>query len=212
MALVFVLLALALSWTVMLLFGGLDLDRAILTLLYAGDRPQVAAAARIVTQLGSAEVLIPLTLAGAAWLVFRRRFKSAATLVVASFGGRLLVEFQKDWMMRLRPADHRHLVEAQSYAFPSGHSANSAIVYLMLALLLTTSYPRRMIAVWAAAWLAVLVGASRVALGVHWPTDVIGGWSFALFWTLLLLRLTGHEVGDGTPRAVRHSSREGDRT
>ncbi|HEX8217250.1 MAG TPA: phosphatase PAP2 family protein, partial [Allosphingosinicella sp.] len=120
-----------------------------------------------------------------------------------------LVDLQKVQSARLRPVAHEHLVEVQTLSFPSGHAANSVMVYLSLALLLTATYPRRSLAVWAAVWLSILIGISRLVLGVHWPTDVIAGWAFGLFWTLLLLRLAGHDLGDGTPRALRHSSREG---
>ena len=209
----FVLFSLVLAWIVMLLFGGMDLDRGLLTILYAGDgRPEIATAARILTELGGAMVLVPLTIAGAAMLLVRRRFKSAGIIVGLTFSGRFLVDLQKIQTARLRPEEHEHLVAVQTLAFPSGHAANSTMVYLSLALLLTSTVPRRALAVWAAVWLVVLIGASRVVLGVHWPTDVIAGWAFGLFWTLLLLRLSGHDLGDGTPRAVRHSAPEGDRT
>lgn len=206
-----VLFALAVAWTVMLLFGGMDLDRGLLAALYVGDKPPaLVTAARILTELGGHRVLVPLTVAGAALLLFRRRLRSAADLLVISLGGRALVELQKMQSARLRPVAHEHLVEVQTLSFPSGHAANSTIVYLTLALLLTGTWPRRSLAVWAAVWLSILIGVSRLVLGVHWPSDVIAGWAFGLFWTLLLLRLTGHDLGDGRPRAVRHSSREGE--
>ena len=209
----FVLFSLVLAWAVMLLFGGMDLDRGLLTILYAGDgRAEIAGAARILTEFGGVMVLVPLTIAGAAMLLVRRSFRSAALLVGLTLSGRLLVELQKIQTARLRPEEHEHLVAVQTLAFPSGHAANSTMVYLSMAFLLTSTYPRRSLAVWGAVWLVVLIGASRVVLGVHWPTDVIAGWAFGLFWTLLLLRLSGHDVGDGTPRALRHSAPEGDRT
>ena len=200
----FVLFALAVAWAIMLLFGGMDLDRGMLALLYAGDRPNFATAARILTELGGHRVLLPLTVAAAGLLLFRRRFMTAAVLVGLTVSGRFLVEFQKFQTARVRPDPEGHLVAVQSLSFPSGHAANATIVYLSLAFLLTADYPRRALAVWGAVWLAVLIGASRVVLGVHWPTDVIAGWAFGLFWTLLGLRLTGHDIGDGTRRSVPH--------
>jgi undecaprenyl-diphosphatase len=206
----FVLFALAVAWAVMLLFGGLDMDRALLLLFHAGERPEVRRAAHVLTELGGYKVLMPLSAVGALWLAWKRRLRPAILLLAITISGRLFVEFQKVQLGRLRPQENGHLVEVHSLSFPSAHAANSTLVYLSLALLLTSAFPRRAWAIWAAAWLAILIGASRVVLGVHWPSDVIAGWAFGLFWTLLLLRLAGHDVGDGTPRALRHSSREGE--
>jgi undecaprenyl-diphosphatase len=207
----FVFFALIVAWAAMLLFGGLDLDRALLSLLHGGNRSsEFVLGARVATALGSTEILIPLSLAAAAWLVAQRRIKSAAILILATTGGRLLVELQKAQTARIRPAEQPQLVEVHNLSFPSGHAANATIVFLALAFLLTATYPRRALAVWAAVWLSILVGVSRLVLGVHWPSDVIAGWAFGLFWTLLLLRLTGHDLGDGTPRVLRHSSSEGE--
>ena len=105
---------------------------------------------------------------------------------------------QKDWAGRLRPEDQQHLVAAQSYAFPSGHAANATLVWLCLALLLPRGPRARLAAIWAAVWLALAVGLSRIMLGVHWPSDVIAGWAFGLFWALLLLRLSGRPLAEGT--------------
>jgi undecaprenyl-diphosphatase len=203
-----VLFALAVAWAVMLLFGGLDLDRALLLFFHAGKQPQVAASARVLTELGGYLFLMPLTAAGALFLAWKRRFRAAVLLLVVTISGRLLVEFQKVQLGRIRPQENTHLVDVHSLSFPSAHAANSAMVYLSLALLLTSAWPRRAVALWAAAWLAILIGTSRIVLGVHWPSDVIAGWAFGLFWTILLLRLAGHDLSDGTPRPPRHSSPE----
>lgn len=192
----FVLAGLVLAWAVMLLFGGLEFDRGLLLFFYAGDQPRLAAAARIVTELGGAAILLPVTAAGAVWLAIRREWKAVLLLLVVTLSGRILVDVQKNWAGRLRPADEQHLVAAQSFAFPSGHAANSTLVWLCLALLLARSPRARAPAIWAAVWLALLVGLSRVVLGVHWPSDVIGGWALGLFWILLLLRLSGHPLGE----------------
>lgn len=192
----FVLAGLVLAWAVMLLFGGMELDRGLILLLYAGDRPVFADIARIVTALGDGAVVLPAAALGAVILMLRRDWRGAALILGITLSGRLLVELMKGWTHRLRPEDHQHLAAAQSYAFPSGHAANATMVWLTLALLLPRGNRARALAIWGAVWLALAVGASRVILGVHWPSDVIAGWALGLFWTLLLLRLSGHPLGE----------------
>lgn len=190
----FVLAALVLAWAVMLLFGGMEFDRGLLLFFYAGGAPRLAAAARLVTELGSAPVLLGASLLGLAVLLVRRDLKGAVLLAAITLSGRVLIDLQKGWFHHLRPEDQPHLVATQSYAFPSGHAGNATLVCLCLALLLPSARRARMLAIWGAVWLALLVGLSRVMLGVHWPSDVIGGWAFGLFWTLAILRLAGHPV------------------
>ena len=203
------LIGLGLAWAVMLLFGGMEFDRGLLLLAYAGDQPQAARAARWLTELGGLPALAVLTGFGAGWLLVRREWRSAALLVGISLSGRLLVSLQKDWTARVRPDAQGHLVPVESLAFPSGHAANATMVLLCLALLVPPSERGRQIAVWAAAWLAIAIGLTRVMLGVHWPSDVIGGWAFGLFWTMLLLHLSGLRVNEGTPPPLAHSVGKG---
>lgn len=192
------LIGLALAWAVMLIFGGMELDRGLLIFGYAGGTPWLAEAARIVTRLGDGPVLIGMTLAIAIWLAWRRDWRDAVALVAITLSGRLLVELQKIWTARLRPDANPHLDHVSNLSFPSGHAANTTMVLLTLAVLLPASGRGRFLAIWLAVLLVLLVGVSRVMLGVHWPSDVVGGWSFGLFWTLLLLRPTGHSIEDGT--------------
>lgn len=191
------LIGLAIVWAVMLLFGAMEFDRGLLLYFYAGERPEAAAAARWLTELGGGPVLLAATGFGLGILLVRRDWRGAVQLTGITLTGRLLVELQKDWTARVRPDAIGHLVPVDSLAYPSGHAANATMVWLCLALLLTRGGRGRAFAVWAAVWLVLAVGLSRIMLGVHWPSDVIGGWAFGLFWTLLLLHLSGHDLGAG---------------
>ncbi len=82
------------------------------------------------------------------------------------------------------------LVEVHYQSFPSGHAANSMIAYLAIAWLAFDDPVHRRWAVAAALLLSFLIGLSRPMLGVHWPSDVIAGWAFGLFWTLLVVGLS----------------------
>lgn len=186
----------------MLVLGGSDADKAMLLFLYAGGKPNLIDAAKIVTQLGSFPALIAATVLGMLRLALRRDWLGALLLGAVTLSGRLLIELQKGWTGRLRPEDQDHLVAAQSYAFPSGHAANATIVFLSLALLVPQSARGRTLAVWTAAIVALVVGVSRPMLGVHWPSDVAGGWAFGLAWTLALLRLSGRPKTDCSPASA----------
>jgi len=205
------LIGLALAWGVMLLFGAMEFDRGLLLFGYAGERPEIVRIARWVTELGGWPATIAATAFGAGMLIYRREWRAAALLVGITLSGRLLVALQKDWTARIRPDAQGHLIPVESLAFPSGHAANATIVWLCLALLVPRTPRGRAFAVWGAVWLALAVGLTRVLLGVHWPSDVIGGWAFGLLWTLLLLRLSGQSLGNGTAPGAAHSFPEGGR-
>lgn len=182
--------ALVALWLAMLVFGAGVIDRTLLVSAYAGHRPLLADAARLVTTLGDGRVVTVLTLIGGVVLLLRRHPRRALALVVGTFVGRLLVELQKYEIGRLRPDANPYLVMVQNLSFPSGHSANAMLTYMTLALLLVENPRRRLWCVCAALAIAFLVGLSRVMLGVHWPSDVIGGWAFGYAWAMLVLWMT----------------------
>ena len=198
--LAFALAGLALVWGAMLRLGGTGADRTILDALYAGGAPLRARIAGAVTQLGAYPTVVGFSLLGLIALLVRGERRRALLLAALVTTGPLLVELQKGWIGRLRPHDQEHLVAVQTHAFPSGHSANAVFVWLGLALLVVEGPLARRAAVAGALLLAGAVGLSRVMLGVHWPSDVLAGWALALFWLLLLARLTGVRLGrPGTP-------------
>lgn len=182
------LAALALVVGAAFLLGGAGAwyDRA---LLIHAQIDALVAPARIVTRFGDWWAVLLLGAVGAAWLTLRHRYREALLLAALLLSERLVVAVLKLGFARGRPDPAGHLDAVHTLAFPSGHSANAMTLGLGLALLLTASGKGRTAAVTAGLLFALLVGASRMVLGVHWPSDVAGGWAFGALWTLLLLRL-----------------------
>ena len=181
-------MALTAIWLAMLLGGGGPLDRSLYEALYAGHRPVLLATARIFTALGEPTVLIAACAATALWLRSAGRGRLGLALLLIALIGRGLSEAQKYCIARVRPDLEPHLVIVKTSSFPSGHAASSMIFYVALALALTAHTRWNRTAAAGAVLLSLLIGTSRVMLGVHWPSDVIGGWAFGLLWVLLTLR------------------------
>jgi undecaprenyl-diphosphatase len=178
----------AVVWLAMLIGGAGPLDRAIYEAVYAGRRPALLVVARVFTFLGEPTLLVGASVVLALWLWHRGRGRAGLALLAVTLTGRVLGEVQKYWIARARPDLEPHLVIVKTQSFPSGHATSSMVFYLTLALLLAGRGRWRREAIGAAIMLSLLIGTSRVMLGVHWPSDVIGGWSFGLLWVLLTLR------------------------
>jgi undecaprenyl-diphosphatase len=183
-----VVVSLAEIWLAMLLWGGGPLDRAIYEDLYAGHRPVLLAFARAFTAIGEPTFLIAACVACALWLWCAGRGRLGLVLLTIALLGRGLSELQKYWIARVRPDLEPHLVVVKTSSFPSGHATSSMIFCLTLALALAGHTRWRRTAAAAAVILSLLIGTSRVMLGVHWPSDVIGGWAFGMLWVLLTFR------------------------
>lgn len=182
------LILLAVLWLAMLLFGTGPLDQQVYLGLYAGGSPMLVRIAKLVTRCGDPTIVVTIGLIVAALLALRDRFRLAIALSAVFLIGRALVEAQKYGVGRVRPGLEPHLVNARTFSFVSGHAGNSMIVFLALALTLVPEERWRAPAIVCAVLVSVVIGLSRVMLGVHWPSDVIGGWAFGAFWTLATLR------------------------
>lgn len=163
------------------------------------------------TALGGAGVLGLLTLAVAGYLLLERKFRLAGLLVIAIGGGVLLSSLLKHSFDRPRPDLVPHGSHVYTTSFPSGHSMMAAITYLTLAALLSRSQKRGEVKIFflsLAALLTIAVGISRIYMGVHWPTDVLAGWTAGAVWALLCWQLTswlqhkGQVEQEGTDPAV----------
>jgi undecaprenyl-diphosphatase len=143
--------------------------------------------ARDLTALGSFGVLALLTAAAVGYLVLAAKRHAAIAVLAAVAGGVVLSTALKLGFDRPRPDLVPHAVEVYTASFPSGHSMMAAVTYLTLgALLARVEGDWRLKLYWVgiALLLTLLVGFSRVYLGVHWPSDVLGGWALGATWAL----------------------------
>ncbi len=139
-----------------------------------------------VTDLGGAVALTVASIAGVAFVAWRLRSWYPIALGVLTLGlVQMLVLGIKVTIGRERPNPPSQVVPETGFSFPSGHSTSSLVGFALLAWLVCMLTGNR--TVWATAWLAaaagaVLVGLSRIYLGVHYPSDVLGGWLLGLTW------------------------------
>jgi undecaprenyl-diphosphatase len=175
--------------------GTAGFDKAVLLALRSGDNlwdpigPRwLERAVGDVTSLGSFAVLGLITIGAAGYLVADGKRHAAIFVLVATGGGTALSSVMKLLFERPRPDVVAHLVPVQTLSFPSGHAMLSAVTFLTLGAILMRVQPRRRMKAYilaAAITLTLLVGLSRIYLGVHWPTDVLAGWCLGSAWALV---------------------------
>ncbi len=142
---------------------------------------------RDITSLGSFSVLAIVTLSAVIYLLIDGKRAAAAFVFFAIAGGGVLSELLKHLFARPRPELVAHLVDVKTMSFPSGHAMLSAVTFLTLGALLTRIQSRRRLKAYLlslAIFLTILVGLSRLYLGVHWPTDVLAGWCAGAAWAM----------------------------
>lgn len=140
------------------------------------EAPRVTMVAIGLTHFGSAWTTLGGGLLVALWVALRVDRRRGMILAAAVIGERVTLDGLKLILDRARPALDAHPVMTHSSSFPSGHSGNSMAVFLAIALIAVPERWRRQ-AVIIAICLSVLIGLTRPYLGVHWPSDVVGGWS-----------------------------------
>ncbi|MCY7281204.1 MAG: phosphatase PAP2 family protein [Sphingomonas bacterium] len=169
------------------LFGGPDYARDVIAIhslaIERATHLGLTGRAIFITHFGGAGGMFTILLIALALLAFLRRWRAALALAGIVILGRMTVELLKLLIDRPRPYFGPYPVEIASLSFPSGHSANSMITFLALALIVAPVRYRSAAVATAVAG-SILIGVTRPLLGVHWPSDVIGGWAFGIAWVV----------------------------
>jgi len=173
-----------------------SLDTKILVALRKADDPSrpvgpawVENSLLDLTAIGGPTVLGLVVLSVVGFLVLQARYRTAIVVLATAASGEIATFVLKNAFLRPRPDVVPHLRDVSgSTSFPSGHAMDSAIVYLTLGAMLMRLAERRITKIYCigiAIFLTLIVGISRVYLGVHYPTDVAAGWMFGFFWASL---------------------------
>lgn len=162
-------------------------------------------AVRDITALGGTLPLVLLVAIVAIYLLLKGHRRTAGAVIASSLLGVIVSQLLKSFIDRGRPDIVPQLVNEVSGSFPSGHAMMSAIIYLTLGTMIARLEDERKVRVFimgAAIALPVAIGVSRVYLGVHWPTDVLGGWCLGALWVVAVSRVLDSVV-QGQNKHVR---------
>jgi undecaprenyl-diphosphatase len=195
----------------------LAMDTKIVRALRKADDPSkpigplwMAGVLEDLTALGGPTVIWLVIVSLTGYLLLQTKYHTALFVFVTAASGDLINHAIKGVFSRARPTVVPHLREAFSTSFPSGHAMESAIVYLTLAAMLMRIVQGRVTKAYClglAVLITFLVGVSRVYLGVHYPTDVLGGWIIGMAWaSVCWLAARHYEVRAGLRADRRHSA------
>lgn len=127
----------------------------------------------------------------AAWFLIRKHTGAALGVIVAALGAKITEVFLKVVIGRARP-DGYELLQLDTFSFPSGHATAAMALYGFLAYVLSSTYPKYRVLIWSVSiFLILLIGISRVYLGVHFPSDIVGGYLVGLLWIFIGARVMG---------------------
>jgi len=155
----------------------------------------------IVTQLGGVIGIITLTLGLLAVLILRHKRRAAFVLALTVGGAALLNLILKLVFERSRPDLWEQLIVETSYSFPSGHAMLSAALGLVVIYIFWATRYRWPVAV-AASLYVIVIGLSRLYLGVHYPTDIVAGWLVSGAWLVAVVVVTNSQYLHGKLRIL----------
>jgi undecaprenyl-diphosphatase len=179
-----------------------DLNRAV------ADNRVLVAVLRAVTTLGNPGIVTWAVVLGTLVLLVRRRYRLAGYLAVTGIGAAILDPALKLAVGRLRPVVADPIAYGRGNSFPSGHALGSSICYGALLLVFLPAVPRRARkpVVWAVAAVVAAIGITRIMLGVHYLSDVIGAWCLGVAWlglTAYVFELWRRHTGDPVPAPLK---------
>ncbi len=173
-------------------------DTSLLYWLHGYANPSLDAVMLTITQLADARVVIVIVAVTLAILWWQHHREEAKFFAVACLGAFILNTGLKLFFTKPRPHLFPSLIAETSFSFPSGHALGSFVMYGFLSYLLSAHFPKFSKLIYTLAVLTIaLIGLSRMYIGVHWPTDIIGGYGIGYLWLMLciaMLRLQTRQV------------------
>lgn len=168
-------------------------DHVILWALRAGDGEPLGplwlqGVILNLSALGSSTIAVLMVVIASGFLFLVKRGRQALVMIACGLGTAVAIYVLKDAFGRERPSIVPHLTDVRSLSFPSGHSLIASAIYPTLGLLISLSFKERRLKLYVfitAAVLALAIGFTRVYMGVHYPTDVLGGWMLGLAWAIV---------------------------
>jgi len=199
------LAALLLFWTPVIIFSKLAgeilerepiaLDTVILDIIHSTQSPLFDGIFLFFTTAGNVEFILPITATIIAILLYKKQRTNALIITFGVGGAAAANLILKELFHRDRPVFWQSLITETGYSFPSGHAMiSAALIVCLVALLWGTRW--RFVAIVCGGAVIAMVGISRLYMGVHYPTDVVAGWSAGLIWALLVVMI----VRDVSPK------------
>ena len=165
----------------------LPFDVPLLRLIHGLSVPWLDVLVKAITQLGGTLFILPVFVVLLIWFYQRRKFEAARLLLFIVGGAGVINMTLKLLFHRARPALWQALVTEHSFSFPSGHAmASSALAFAVMAICWRTKWKWH--AVILGSLYILMIGFTRLYLGVHYPSDIIGGWCISLAWALVVYR------------------------
>ncbi|MEO0376440.1 MAG: phosphatase PAP2 family protein [Cyanobacteria bacterium P01_A01_bin.17] len=165
-------------------------DTTTLLWIHQFANPILDAVMLTMTHLGNPVIVVPVSVGSFAWLWWQRHRAEAYVFGLNCIGGAVLGIGLKLVFSKVRPQLWPQLINETTFSYPSGHALGSMILYGFLAYVLATLYPRFSAAFYSLASLLIsAIGFSRLYLGVHWPTDIMGGYGIGFLWLSICVTL-----------------------
>lgn len=166
------------------------IDKIILLTIHQLANPVLDSLMVGITRMGDPRTVVPLTAIVFVLLLWRHYYLEAKFFALDTFGGAVLSYFLKLAFSKQRPQLWDSAINEVTFSYPSGHALGSVVLYGFSSYLVATLYPRyAKIAYIIGLLLIVLIGFSRLYLGVHWPTDIVGGYAIGVLWITICISL-----------------------
>jgi undecaprenyl-diphosphatase len=166
-------------------WGLLAWDQTILEWIHTAKQVELEAIAISLTQLGSGTGILAITVLISLFLVWRKQWRSLGYLVITVLGSGVLNRVAKLLFHRDRPTLWASPAPEFDFSFPSGHAMLSMTLVIFLATLIKQGHWRSLF-LFCGVMFTIVIGWTRLYLGVHYPSDILGGWALAIAWVILI--------------------------